>query len=282
MSGDDGVVGVGVATERGASYAVAPIGVVRSPFAELAQAPRQPAAARGVRGTIELAPGRGLEHALEGITAWSHLWIVFWFHLAEGATVRKVRPPRSTEKLGVFATRSPHRPNPIGLSLVRLRAVRGLTVEVEDLDLVDGTPVLDLKPYVPYADVAEGATSGWLPAPVDPGPRWAVEVADEAAAQLAWIEAHGEPGLRERLVAALAVGPAPHPYRRIRVAADGTRTIALKAWRASFRVDGEVVTVERLASGHRPRDLASGNGAGEGGELDRHRAFVATFARGAA
>lgn len=262
---------------RAAPIALVPIGVVRSPFVELAQAPRQPAAARGVRGTIELTPGHGFEHALEGIASWSHLWVVFWFHLAEGATVRKVRPPRSTEKLGVFATRSPHRPNPIGLSLVRLVAVRGLALDVEDLDLVDGTPVLDLKPYVPYADVAEGASSGWLPAPADPGVAWSVAVSDLAAAELAWIEEHGEPGLGERLVAALALGPAPHPYRRIRENPDGTRTIAIKAWRAVFRVEGSAVTVERIASGHRPRDLV----AGSGDELDRHRAFVAAFAGGA-
>jgi tRNA-Thr(GGU) m(6)t(6)A37 methyltransferase TsaA len=244
---------------------------------ELAAAPRQPAAARGVRGTIELLSGRGFEHALEGVASWSHLWVIFWFHHAEGATVRKVRPPRSAEKVGVFATRSPHRPNPIGLSLVRLVGLRDLVLEVEDLDLVDGTPVLDLKPYVPYADVADGATSGWLPAPADPGPRWAVSFTEEASAQLAWIEAHGEPGLGARLARALSLGPAPHPYRRIRAEAGGVRTIALKAWRAVFRVDGDAVLVERIATGHRPRDLA----VGEGEELDRHRAFTVAFARGA-
>ena len=202
---------------------------------------------------------------------------MFWFHRAEGSTVRKVRPPRSTGKVGVLATRSPHRPNPIGLSLVRLLGVRGLTLDVEDLDLIDGTPVLDLKPYVPYADVAEGASSGWLPAPADPGAAWSVVVGERAAAELAWIEAHGEPGVRGRLVAALSLGPAPHPYRRIRDNCDGTRTIALKAWRAVFRVDGAAVTVDRITSGHRPRDLA----ARAGDDLDRHRAFVAAFGGGA-
>src|SRR5262245_42053141 len=128
-----------------------PIGVVHSPFVERRQAPRQSAAARAVRGTIELFPGKGFEHELSDIESWSHVWVIFWFHLNEGWKP-KVLPPRSRRRRGVFATRSPHRPNPIGLSVVKLEAVSGLTLEVSALDILDGTPVLDLKPYIPYAD----------------------------------------------------------------------------------------------------------------------------------
>ena len=113
----------------------------------------------------------------------------------------KVLPPRSAgRRRGVFSTRSPHRPNPIGLSVVRLDEVRGLTLHVRDVDMIDGTPVLDLKPYVPYADAFPDARTGWLeplagrrrgrePAAVDPEPGFAVTWSPLAAEQAAWLRA---------------------------------------------------------------------------------------------
>ncbi len=264
-----------------------PIGIARTPFVELVQAPRQPAAARGVPGTIELAAGRGLEHGLEGIELWSHLWIVWWFHQAGPSTKMKVSPPRSGQKLGVFATRSPHRPSPIGLSVVRLVKVDGLVLHIEDVDLVDGTPILDIKPYVPYADALPDASNGWLTSPADLGPQWKVAFAPAAEEALQWLEvrtgsageavAGGEAGstLRGRLVAALGLGGAPHPYRRIRLLADGASVIAVKAWRARFQAVGDVVTVERIASGYRPKEIA----VGDEPEMAMHRDFEARFGR---
>jgi tRNA-Thr(GGU) m(6)t(6)A37 methyltransferase TsaA len=252
-----------------------PIGVARTPFLELAEAPRQAAVARGVPGRIELTPGVGFEDALIDVETWSHLWVIFWFDRAGPSSVRKVRPPRSKEKRGVFATRSPHRPNPIGLSLVRLLRVEGLTLHIEDLDLVDGTPILDLKPYVPYADTAPDANSGWLGRAADPAPAWRVVLSPIAEEQLAWLEAEGETALRDRLSAALALGPAPHPYRRIRENPDGGRTIALKAWRADFTLDGTCAEVLRVRSGHKDRDLA----APDRPDLALHRAFTDRFGR---
>src|SRR3954466_9327479 len=97
-----------------------PIGVARTPFPDRLSAPRQPYAARGVEGTIELFPGHDFEHALLDLDGWDYLWVIFWFHLNHGWRP-KVLPPRSAGKRrGVFSTRSPHRPNPIGLSVVRL------------------------------------------------------------------------------------------------------------------------------------------------------------------
>jgi tRNA-Thr(GGU) m(6)t(6)A37 methyltransferase TsaA len=252
------------------SLVLEPIGVARTPFAELVQAPRQSAAARGVAGTIELAPGRGFGHALEGIETWSHLWIVWWFHRSDRTPRMKVSPPRSGLKLGVFATRAPHRPNPLGLSVVRLVRVEGLVLHVEDLDLVDGTPILDIKPYVPYADALPDASNGWLTSPADLGPQWKVTFGEEAERQLQWL--------------GLSLGGAPHPYRRIRVVGDGVSVIAVKAWRARFRGGegkGSEVVVERMMSGYRPKELASGAASGTGGteEIALHRAFEAEFGR---
>ncbi len=229
-----------------------PIGVARTPWTEKRQAPRQPAAARGVRGAIELAAGKGYDDALANLEEWTHLWVIFVFDRAHGWKP-KVLPPRSRTKKGLFATRAPHRPNPIGISVVRLRAVEGLVVHVEDVDLLDGTPVLDLKPYVKYTDVAGEAADGWL-APADPLGAWTVAFSPEAAGQLAFLSARGVE-LEEEVRAALALGPQPHAYRRIKRAGD-RGVLALKEWRAHFVVRGREIEVARIRSGYRPRELA--------------------------
>ncbi len=168
------------------SFAFDPIGVVRSPFDERAAAPRQASVGRGIEGRVELFPGHGYEDALEGIEGWEYAWILFVFHknVEQGRGWRpKVLPPRSDTKHGVFATRSPHRPNPIGLSAVKIEGVEGLVIHVRNLDVIDGSPVLDIKPYVAYADAYPEARSGWLGGR-DAGHTWEVVFADEARAQL--------------------------------------------------------------------------------------------------
>lgn len=254
-----------------------PIGVVRSPFVTRVDAPRQPAATGGARGEIVLYPGRNLEHAVEDLAAWSMIWVLFWFHKNTGWRP-KVLPPRSEgRRRGVLATRSPHRPNPLGLSALRLEEVRGLTLVVRDVDLLDGTPVLDIKPYVAYTDAHPEAGLGWLEslsAPSDPVPAYEVVWSDLARAELDWLhETHGI-DLAAPVERTLSLGPQPHPYRRIRADGDAFR-LAVKDWRVRFRVDGRRVVIEALMSGYRPTELASRTDA----QLDPHRAFVARFAR---
>ena len=118
-------------------------------------------------------PGKNYEHALLDLDGWEYIWVLFWFDRNSGWRP-KVLPPRSRSgRKGVFATRSPHRPNPLGLSAVRLERVEGLTLHVRDVDMLDGTPVFDIKPYVAYTDAIGAARSGWLDdaaraAPADP------------------------------------------------------------------------------------------------------------------
>jgi tRNA-Thr(GGU) m(6)t(6)A37 methyltransferase TsaA len=266
-----------------------PIGVIRTPFSDRLSAPRQPYAARGTVGTIELLAGHDFEHALSDLDGWDYLWVLFWFHLNPGFRP-KVLPPRSAGKRrGVFSTRSPHRPNPIGLSVVRLLSVRGLSLQVSDVDMVDGTPVLDLKPYVPYADAYPEARTGWLeplapvdgqgaaPAPdrgraLDPEPGFEVVWSDLAGAQAAWLwEAHGV-DLGPKVDAILSLGPQPHPYRRIKRDGEGFR-LAVKDWRVRFRVTGRRVMVESIGTGYRAAELATS----EAPAVVIQRAFVARF-----
>ncbi|HSC13789.1 MAG TPA: tRNA (N6-threonylcarbamoyladenosine(37)-N6)-methyltransferase TrmO, partial [Gammaproteobacteria bacterium] len=196
-----------------------PIGYVRTELATKVEAARQPRSGAGAVGRIELLPARNFEHALSNLAEWQFIWVLFWFDRNEGWRP-KVLPPRSRSgRKGVFATRSPHRPNPLGLSAVRLERVDGLTLHVSDVDMLDGTPVLDIKPYVAYTDVIADAGAGWLTsedAPRDPIPEFEVLWDDAAAEQAAWIEARTGLPLRARATATLALGPEPHPYRRIR------------------------------------------------------------------
>lgn len=245
-----------------------PIGVVRSPFDRKVDAPRQPRAAEGIEGRIELDPT--LAHALEDLEGFEHIWVLAWMDRVEGFRP-KVLPPRSTKKRGVFATRSPHRPNPIALSVTELLRIEGTTLYVRGLDLLDGTPVLDIKPYVPWADAIPRSRAGWLEEeekrltegerPEDPRRAYEVVIADRARAQLAWLAERGvaiEPTLRTVLEAS----PHPHPYRRIRKdrANDGVLVLALSEWRVAFRIDPAEprrVHVVEVRSGYRPSELAA-------------------------
>lgn len=248
-----------------------PIGIVRAPALNRVEAARQPAAAAGLEAEIHLYPGRHFEHALEDLDGWEYIWVLFWFHLNEGWRP-KVLPPRSTSgRKGVFATRAPHRPNPLGLSALRLERIEGLTLFVRGTDMLDGTPVLDLKPYVPYTDAHPAARSGWLDAAADPLPAWEVVFEPLAEQQAAWVATHSGLALRERVVATLALGPQPHPYRRIRRLDTGLQ-LAVKEWRVRFTVEGRRVSVTAIASGFRPGQLA---GAGE--TLALHRDFQAQW-----
>lgn len=157
------------------NFSFSAIGVVHSCFREKFAIPRQPSLAPAARGWIELFPPYNQPQASEGLEGVSHLWLLFVFHAAaSGPEHLRVRPPRlgGNQRIGVFASRSTHRPNPIGQSVVRLEGIEGGRLLISGMDLLDGTPVLDIKPYVPYADslpTAHNALAEAAPAllPVD-------------------------------------------------------------------------------------------------------------------
>lgn len=138
-----------------------PIGFIHSPYTETANMPVQPRGAAGVMGEIHLKPE--LAEGLKDLEGFSHLYLIYQFHQA-GPTRLSVVPFLDKTPRGVFATRSPLRPNGIGLSVVRLVAVKGSVVVIEGVDVLDGTPLLDLKPYIPAFDRVEEARSGWMEA----------------------------------------------------------------------------------------------------------------------
>jgi tRNA-Thr(GGU) m(6)t(6)A37 methyltransferase TsaA len=134
------------------------IGIVRSPFTETGQIPRGVGATHTSEGTIEILPE--LQEGLSDIEGFSHLYVIWIFHQASGFELLS-RPPTDDRVHGVFATRSPRRPNPIGLTVVRLLERKGESLRVRGVDMLDGTPVLDLKPYLSSVP-AEDLRRGWV------------------------------------------------------------------------------------------------------------------------
>ncbi len=136
-----------------------PIGVIHSPFKDIKGMPIQSAAAKGVVGTVEIKP----EYAagLKDVEGFSHIILIYHFHLCEGYSL-EVKPFLDDSLHGVFATRSPRRPNPVGISIVKLVKVEGRTLYIEEVDIADSTPLLDMKPYVPEFDGREVERTGWL------------------------------------------------------------------------------------------------------------------------
>ncbi|MGD8369921.1 MAG: tRNA (N6-threonylcarbamoyladenosine(37)-N6)-methyltransferase TrmO [Syntrophobacterales bacterium] len=137
----------------------APIGVIHSPFKETKGMPIQPTGARGVAGTVEVNPDFG--GGLKDLEGFSYIFLIYHFHLSQKYSLM-VKPFLDDGMRGVFATRAPNRPNSIGISVVRLVRIEGSTLHIEDVDIVDGTPLLDIKPYVPEFDARETERIGWL------------------------------------------------------------------------------------------------------------------------
>ena len=136
-----------------------PIGTIHTPFKTLEGMPIQPAGAKGIEGRVEVEPR--YEAALSDLGGFSHIFLVYHLHRSTGYSL-KVVPFLDKVKRGLFATRAPRRPNPIGISVVRLKRVDGNSVYVADIDMLDGTPLLDIKPCVREFDATEGVKIGWL------------------------------------------------------------------------------------------------------------------------
>jgi len=199
------------------SIRISPIGVVRSCFPEKFGIPRQPGLTEMARGLVRMLPPWDREDAFRGIEHYSHLWLTFLFHQSPADTWSPtIRPPRlgGNRKIGVFASRSPFRPNRLGLSVVRyqglIRDSEGLALQVSGIDLVDGTPVLDIKPYLPYADALPEATTT-LAQP--PEPLLDVRFSSQASAQLTAFPTDAYGDLEQLIVEVLSQDPRP-AYRR--------------------------------------------------------------------
>ncbi|XHR29287.1 MAG: tRNA (N6-threonylcarbamoyladenosine(37)-N6)-methyltransferase TrmO [Chthoniobacteraceae bacterium] len=141
------------------------IGIIHSPHLQATGTPVQPVFASGIEGTLELHP----EYAagLKDLEGFDRIWILYWFDRAAEARL-EVTPYLDTRPHGIFATRSPSRPNPLGISSVRVRRIEGSVIHILDVDVLDGTPLLDIKPYVPAFDAFAAERIGWFEKPKNP------------------------------------------------------------------------------------------------------------------
>lgn len=199
------------------SFTFQPIGTIHSPWKEKFAVPRQPGLIQDGGGELRLLSPYNQPEAVRGLEAFSHLWLLFVFHQTMAGGWRPtVRPPRlgGNARMGVFATRSTFRPNPIGMSLVELKGIRTgkgeVVLELGSLDLVDGTPIVDIKPYLPFAESIPAARAGF--AQEAPEASMPVEFSPQAAQQIAQ---HGTryPHLQRFIAEVLAQDPRP-AYRK--------------------------------------------------------------------
>lgn len=222
-----------------------PIGVIHSCFPEKFGIPRQPGLVKAAHAKLELLPPYDRAEALEGLAAFSHLWLIFVFHASlKEAWKPTVRPPRlgGNKRVGVFASRSMFRPNPIGLSVVELdridTAARPPCLYLKGVDLLDGTPVLDIKPYLPYVDAIPTARGGY--AASSPEPHLQVSFTAEAETQCASF-AKAYPHLKSLISQVLALDPRPAYYDTEQARTEfGMR---LQDFEVKWRVTGEHVSV---------------------------------------
>ena len=254
---------------------ITPIGIFHGAATYKYDAPRQ-GVFDGRTGVIELSAGHNFETALRDLDGFERVWVLFLFDRNGDGWHPTTRPPVAVpglKRVGVFASRAPYRPNPIGLSCVRLVAVRGRTLEVAEADLLDGTPVIDIKPYIPAADAFPDAKAGWVDAQsADP---WQVDATDSFAVDAEFVRANGGPDILA--TARLQLGRAPFDDSRKRVArtGDATGTLSLRMFRIDFTADttARTVTLTALRSGYTPGELAQSEDPYA--DKDLHRAFAA-------
>jgi len=216
------------------AHPISPIGIVHSCYPQKFGIPRQPGLVKSSRGRLELLPPYDREEMTRGLESFSHLWILFLFHEAVAEGWRPtVRPPwlGGQKRVGVLASRSPHRPNYLGLSAIRLTGVtqekNGLFLELAEIDLLDQTPVIDIKPYIPYSDMIADAGDGCIPPPRLV--QREVLFTEEAARSCNVYEQRTGNPLRRLITETLAQDPRPASQRR------QTREYGMALWKVNVR-----------------------------------------------
>ncbi len=222
-----------------------PIGYIHTPFDDRYDAPRQPGLGIAREGIIMLEQGMNFEQALTDLAGFERIWLLYWFDRNANWKPMVLTPRSGSTKHGLFSTRSPHRPNPIGMSVVDLLEVSGRKIRVGNVDLLDGTPILDVKPYLPYADSYPESRIGWVEE-LDQKPGYSVSWSEGAQHQASWLKSEFGIDLIQRANEVLSDDPLPHPYRRI-TAQGGCFALAIRSWRLDFEITSETLEVRVIA-----------------------------------
>lgn len=222
-------------------------------------------------GIIELFAGSNFEQALTGLEGCERIWVVFLFHHNPNWHPMVLPPRGGNQKVGVFATRSPYRPNGIGMSCVKVSRIDKLKIHVSGADLLDGSPILDIKPYIAYADSFPGVEPAWL----QNTQSHRVTLSEDAQKQLQFLENEGVSQLRGFLLHQLEYEPTNSKKKRVKAAETGY-VIAYRTWRAHFTVsDDHTIHILSLSSGYSSEDLL--NTEDPYSDKDLHRKFKTLF-----
>ncbi|MDD3153369.1 MAG: tRNA (N6-threonylcarbamoyladenosine(37)-N6)-methyltransferase TrmO [Victivallaceae bacterium] len=259
-------------------FCFSPVGVVRADQCYRFEAPRQGIYGGG-EAQIEFMRGCNYEQALADLAGFERIWVIFVFdrNLDAGYRVKCDPPVSPGRKVGVFATRSPYRPNPIGISCVELLRVTGRVLHIANSDLLDGTPVLDVKPYIPAADAFPQASTGWLAAAM--ADCYELAFAPKFMDRAEWIYEHCKLNLIHFCKVQLALAPLDSRRKRLHHENGGQlHWIGCRTWQLGFAVDegARKVILRELRSNYSKQDLLPG-AVDLYGDKEMHRAFRAVF-----
>jgi len=227
-------------------------------------------------GRIELVDKKNMQQALQGLAEMSHIWVLFWFHEKSGWNPMVQVPRGLKQKIGVFATRSPHRPNPIGMSLLELESINDRTLVVKSSDLLDGTPILDIKPFHPQADLPLNPRIGWLSG-LDDDP-FAIASSSEFEARLQFLCEQGVTQILSFCRQQLRFEPLSYKQKRVSKIDDSHYILAYRTWRISFEIlPDQKILLNCISSGYSPNDLLQAEDKWQ--DKDIHREFDRIFGR---
>ncbi|MGZ3768660.1 MAG: tRNA (N6-threonylcarbamoyladenosine(37)-N6)-methyltransferase TrmO [Bdellovibrio sp.] len=251
-----------------------PIGIFHSNQVQPYEAGRQPDEFHA-EGVIELFSGQNFEQALVGLEGCERIWVLFYFHHNPHWNPMVLPPRGRDKKVGVFATRSPYRPNSIGMSCVKVKQINKLKIHVEGADILNESPILDIKPYVAYADSFPGVEPIWLQDSI----KHKVLFSTEALTQLQWLEDNGVNQFKNFLLHQLEYEPANSKKKRVKKLENSANefVIAYRTWRAHFTITtaNNTVEIKNIFSGYSENDLKENSDPYLDKEL--HREFKTLF-----
>jgi len=223
-------------------------------------------------GYIELVKGKNFEQALKDLEGFEYIWVIFVFH--HNSTWKPVTNPPyndSNGKKGVFATRSPYRPNPIGMSCVKLERISGNKIYIMDSDILNNTPVLDIKPYISDYDSFPDASRGWLDNIQKDN--YSVKYTEEAGIKIRFLKNHNT-DLTGAISSQLAFNPFDQTRKKFESGDEGL-IFRFKTWKIHFEIDSEIITILNIYSGYNDYNEVYGNDTSS--DLEVHKKFNACF-----
>ncbi len=241
------------------NFCLEPIGYIQSKLKFRYETPRQGVLSVDNLSVIKLNNKNNFNQAIEGLEGFDRIWVIYLFHLNNNWKP-KVNPPRHFDKkIGVFATRSPHRPNKIGLSCVKLEKIEGLNIFISESDILDGTPVIDIKPYLPYSDSFPDSKTGWVNHCLDD--KFRVEYSELADKQIDFLYSNYEINLKNFATLQLEFEPTNTERKRITKFDENSYILAYRTWRINYSIDIKENTVKiiKIFSGYTPEDLENSN-----------------------